>query len=239
MARFALACAVVWMLVGCGGGRRGLQHPLTNELDPDYNTHDIRTLAALPFESDISEDEDPDLIAASMVANKFYVELDRNSGFTILPSSEVERILEQAGMNDALKGFYKDWVADQWDIDEDFIKAVADELKVDGVVAGAVDVWYQREVDITEAGTARTAVGVIIGMFDAPTGKRLWLGRDENFQDGVRYPGMSTMSTGQLQRDLERTNKRTAAGAYAPPDYVVVVDLVVHALVQAFPAATP
>lgn len=239
MVRVLLACALAWMLAGCGGGRSGLQHPLTNDLDPEYDTYAIRTLAALPFESDISENQDPDLIAASMVASKFYVELNRNTGFTILPSSEVERVLKQAEKTDALASFYKDWVADQWDIDEDFVKSVADVMKVDGVVCGAVDVWYQKEVDVTEAGTARTAVGILIGLFDGRTGKQLWLGRDENFQDGVRYPGMSTMTTGQLQRDLERTNKRTADGAYAPPDYAVVVDLVVQALVQAFPPATP
>ena len=226
-------------VVGCGGtGGGGMQHPLTNDLDPNYAARQVKTLAALPFTSDISEDEDPDRIAASMVAGTFYTELNRNTGFTILPASEVARVVEQAGLKDKLDGFYKDWLNDQWDVDRDFIKEVAAKLRVDGVVAGGVDVWYQKEVDITESGTSRTQVGVMVGLFDGSTGARLWLGRDENSADGLRYSGMDEMSSGQLQRDLERTNQRTAGGAYAPPDYAVVVDLVVGALVGAFPSAS-
>lgn len=239
MTRILLALALTIGLAGCGGSRSALQHPLTNELDPNYGALDVRTLAALPFESDISEDEDPDGIAAPMVASMFYGELNRNTGFTILPQSEVSRILEREGMNEALADFYKDWISDQWEVDEDFIKQVAEMLKVDAVVGGAIDVWYQDAVDITESGSARTQVGVLIGLFDGPTGKRLWLGRDENSMDAVRYPGMGDLSAQELQREMERTNQRTAGGAYAPPDYAVVVELVVQALIDAFPPATP
>lgn len=225
--------------VGCGGSGSALQHPLTNELDPNYSALDLRTLAALPFASDISDDQDPDGLAAPMVASTFYVELNRNTGFTILPESEVARILEQEGMDDDLDDFYKDWLSDQWEVDEDFIKRVAETLNVDAVVGGAVDVWYQDAVDITESGSARTQVGVLVGLFDGPTGKRLWLGRDENSVDGLRYPGMGNLSPEELQREMERTNQRTVGGAYAPPDYAVVVGLVIQALIDAFPPATP
>ena len=114
------------------------------------------------------------------------IELNRNTGFTILSEPEVARIVEQAGLTDKLNGFYQDWLNDQWDIDEDFLKEVASKLKVDGIVAGGVDVWYQDTVDITEEGTASTHVGLMIGLFDGSTGKRLWLGRDENSAVGLR-----------------------------------------------------
>ncbi len=237
MKRIRIACLL--LVAGCGGTTGGFQHPLTNELDPRYEALNLRTLAALPFASDISEDEDPDRIAADMVAGTFYAELNRNTGFTILPHTEVGRVLGDNELNEKLEDFYKDWLNDQWNIDEDFIKQVTELLKVDAVVCGAVDVWYQDEVDVTEAGAARTQVGVLVGLFEGPTGKRLWLGRDENSLDGLRYPGPGEVASGDVERRIERHNVRTVGGAYAPPDYADVVELVINALVEAFPRAAP
>ncbi|MFQ5601125.1 MAG: hypothetical protein ACE5G2_11305 [Candidatus Krumholzibacteriia bacterium] len=226
-------------LPGCGGRKGALQHPITNELDPVYDTMNIRTLAALPFASDVGDDDDPDRIAAQMVQSKFYAALGLDTGFTVLPASEVERVVESAGLKPMMDDFYKDWISDQEDVDEEFVRAVAERLEVQAVVGGAVDVWYQEEVDLTESGTARTHVGVLIGVFDGSTGKRLWLARDENSQDALRYPGPGAISAQELQRGVERSNRRTAGGVYAPPDFSDVVDILVGALVDAFPPSAP
>ncbi len=111
-------------------------------------------------------------------------------------------------------------------------------LKTDAIVAGVVDVWHQQPVDITEAGTARTTVGMMIGVFHGATGKRLWLGRDEKFKEALRYSpneSDSELARTQTRGQMERSNLRTATGAYAPPDFAVVLDVIVPPLVQAFP----
>lgn len=235
--RWAIGLAFASALAGCGGAARS-QHPLTNSLDPAYVNVKIVTLAALPFASDIADDEDPDKVAASMVESKFYPALNSGSGFTILPASEVQRVLEQNNLGADAKAFYKNWIADQGDADEDFLKKLASLLKVDGVVAGAVDVWHQQPVDITQTGTARTTVGVLVGLFEGGNGKRLWLGRDENFKEALRYTpneSNSDLARSQQRGQMERTNLRTATGVYAPPDFPLVVDAVVAPLVMAFP----
>jgi hypothetical protein len=231
------AAALVLAAAGCGG-QTAAQHPLTNRLDPAYSGLRITTLAALPFASDVADDEDPDKIAASMAESKFYPRLNAATGFTLTPSSEVRRVVTQAGLEDDLKAFYKNWIADQGSADEDFIKKLASLLKVDAVVAGAVDVWHQQPVDLTQSGTARTTVGVLVGLFDGASGKRLWLGRDENFKEALRYtPNESNSDLARTQQrgQMERTNLRTATGIYAPPDFPLVVDLVIEPLVAAFP----
>ena len=235
--RWATGLGLAFAAAGCGGAATS-QHPLTNNLDPAYGNLKVVTLAALPFASDIAEDEDPDKVAASMAESKFYPALNTGSGFTLLPASEVQRVLEQNKMSGDLKSFYKNWIANQGDADADFLKRVSQLLKVDGVVAGAVDVWHQQPVDITQTGTARTTVGLLVGLFDGANGKRLWLGRDENFKEALRYtPNDSNSELGRSQQrgQMERSNLRTATGMYAPPDFPPVVDAVVAPLVMGFP----
>jgi hypothetical protein len=231
---------VLWLaLAGCGGSRQALEHPLTNRLDPAYGTRPLRVLAALPFGTDVSEDEDPDQMAAGMVESKFYPALNAATGYTLLPASEVRRALEQAGMQERLQRFYRKWITDQEDVDEEFLREVAAVMHADALVGGAVDLWHQDAVDLMDTGAARTHVGLLLGLFDGATGRWLWLGRDANFRDGVRYPGPGETNRRELERQLERTNLRTAGGVYAPPDFSEVVELVVEALVGAFPPSTP
>lgn len=235
--RWTIGLGLAIAAAGCGGATTS-QHPLTNNLDPAYATVKVTTLAALPFASDIADDEDPDKVAASMAESKFYPALNTGTGFTILPSSEVQRVLEQNKMSADLKTFYKNWIADQGNGDADFLKRIAALLRVDAVVAGAVDVWHQQPVDLTQTGTARTTVGVMVGLFDGANGKRLWLGRDENFKEALRYTPNDTnsdLARSQQRGQMERTNLRTATGVYAPPDFPPVVDAVVAPLVMAFP----
>ena len=234
---FAGAAVAALLCAACGGSVT--QHPLTNQLDPAYPALKIKTLAALPFSSDISEQDDPDKVAGSMVESKFYRALSAApTGYTMLPSSEVARTIERDKAQAQLQSFYKKWTSDQADVDTDFIKKVAANMNADAVVSGVVDVWSQHPIDITQSGTARTQVGVLIGLFDGATGKRLWLGRDENFKEAVRYTAGSEsgeMARLRTEREMERTNLRTATGPYAPPDYAQVVDVVVLPLVRAFP----
>ncbi len=227
--------AAALAILSCGGHRTALEHPLTNELDPAFGQRPLRTLAALPFATDVSEDEDPDQIAAGMVGAKFYPALDAATQYTLLSASEVGRALEQAGLSASLGVFYADWISDQEDVDSEFVQRVASLLKVDAVVGGAVDLWHQDEVDMMETGAARTHVGLLIGLFDGVTGQRLWLGRDSQFRDGLRYSGPSEENVAELERQLERTNKRTLGGVYAPPDFAQVLDAAVVSLVAAFP----
>jgi hypothetical protein len=229
--------ATVALAAGCAGSKHGLQHPTTNDLDPAYAQTKVKTLATLPFASDISESDDPDKIAASMSESKFYPALAQARRFNILPVPAVRQAVDQAGLTAKMAGFYKSWISDHTDVDEDFIRQVAAKLHVDGVVAGAVDVWHQKTVDVTESGAARTNVGILVGFFDGATGKKLWVGRDENYKDGLTYSGASAGAPAEAQRQVERTNQRTMGGAYAPPDYADVLELVVPALVGAFPAA--
>jgi len=226
---------------GCGG-TGATQHPLTNQLDPTFATLDLGTLASLPFASDITDADDPDKIAASMVESKFFQGLGGTTGFSIFPSSEVGRQIGENQMEDRMRSFYRKWIADPSDVDADFIKEVAALMKADAVIAGAVDIWYQRHIDLTETGSARTTVGAFVGLFDGATGRRLWYGRDENFKDAVRHTGrdLETEVDNRTARgEMERTNLRTATGVYAPPDFAEVVDLVVGPLVQAFPKRAP
>jgi hypothetical protein len=234
-----LLCAtgLAFSTAGCGG-TGAAQHPLTNELDPAYSKVAFATVAVLPFASDITEADDPDKVSASMFESKFVKSLSAASGFSLYAPVEVGRQVEQAKMNEAMQSFYKKWTTDTSDIDENFVKSVATLLKVDGVVAGVVDVWYQRHIDITETGSARTTVGGLVGLFDGTTGKRLWLGRDENFKEAVRHTGQNLereVESRTAKGQMDRTNLRTATGVYAPPDFAEVVDLIIGPLVQAFP----
>jgi hypothetical protein len=235
----SIGLALVALLLASCGGPGVTQHPLTNALDPAYTTFTAKTLAGLPFYSDISEQDDPDGLAAGMVESKFYRALTAApTGFTVLSSAEVQRTVDSQQWGDAMTKFYRDWTNDQEGGDADFIKRVAAAMKAEAVIAGVVDVWSQHPIDITESGTARTQVGMLIGLFDGTTGKRIWLGRDENFKEALRYSaGAETgdVARTQQEREMERTNLRTAGGAYAPPDYDGVVDLVVGPLVAAFP----
>jgi hypothetical protein len=234
--RWAAGLLLVLAVGGCGGATTS-QHPLTNNLDPAYGAMKVTTLAALPFASDIADDEDPDKVAASMAESKFYPALNTGTGFTILPASEVQRVLEQNQLAGDLKSFYKNWIGDQGNADDDFLKKVGALLRADAVVVGAVDVWHQQPVDLTQTGTARTTVGMLVGLYDA-NGKRLWLGRDENFKEALRYTpndSNSDLARSQQRGQMERTNLRTATGVYAPPDFPPVVDAVVAPLVMAFP----
>src|SRR5262249_9001313 len=112
-------CAAVLALgvaAGCGGTSTA-HHPLTNDLSPAYANLSLHTMAALPFGSDISDDEDPDKVAGSMTESKFYTGLSSGSGFTILPSAEVQRMLDREGLTPQLKKFYKEWISDQGSAD--------------------------------------------------------------------------------------------------------------------------
>ena len=231
-------CLVIGLALwgcACGGSRTMLEHPLTNELAPRFGERPLRTLAALPFATDVAEDEDPDQIAAGMVESKFYPALSAGTSYTILPASEVARVLAEANLSDRLARFYKKWISDQEDVDTAFLRDVATRLHVDAVVGGAVDLWHQDHVDITDVGAARTHVGLLVGLFDGASGERLWLGRDAQFRDGLRYSGPSEENRAALERQIERTNQRTIGGVYAPPDFGLVVDAVVLALTAAFP----
>jgi hypothetical protein len=237
MRRASVTFALALLLAGCGG-IASTQHPLTNNLDPAFKTLDVRTLAALPFATDIADDEDPDKVAASMADGKFYPALNVGSGFTILPASEVQRVLEKENLLADYRSFCKKWISDQGDVDTGFIKSLASHMKADAVIVGAVDVWHQSPVDITQSGTARTSVGILVGLFEGSSGKRLWLGRDENFKEALRYSPNETnseLARNQTRGEMERTNLRTATGVYAPPDFPAVVDGVVASLVAAFP----
>ena len=234
--RFALVL-IALLVVGCGGST-ATQHPTTNVLDPSYAALDLKTIAVIPFLSDIRDDADPDKIAGPMVEGKFVRALNAASGFTLLASSEVGRVVEKEGLQRKTEDFYKSWIADQEEVDADLIKKIATAMKCDAVIAGSVDVWHQQPVDITQSGSARTSVGILVGLFDGTTGKRLWLGRDENYKDALRYAatGEATeVGRKENERTLERTNTRTAGGVYAPPEFAEVVDLVVGSLVEAFP----
>jgi len=241
--RAAILATTLWWCCSCGGGQGGgTRHPLTNELDPAYATLDVRTMAAVPFVSDVRDDEDPDAVSAGMAESKFYQALAVAGGSaTVLAPAEVGRAIQTAGLTADMASFYKKWIADQADVDTDFIRKVAATMKTDAVVAGFVDVWHQQPVDITQSGTARTTVGVLIGVFNGANGKRLWMGRDENFKDALRYTpneSNSELARTEARSQMERSNLRTATGAYAPPDFAVVLDMVVPALVQAFPKQT-
>lgn len=227
--------AVLLCQAGCGGTQGGRDHPLESILEPSFGQRPLRTLAALPFTSDVAEDEDPDQIAAGMVEAKFYPALNAGTHYTLLPPNEVKRVLEEAGLTPQLGRFYKKWISDHDDVDEAFLRDVAARLHVDAIVGGAVDLWHQDLIDIMDTGAARTHVGLMLGLFDGVTGKRLWLGADSQFKDGQRYSGPSEENIAELQRQLERTNKRTVGGAYAPPDFSEVVDIVVGVLVAHFP----
>ena len=181
-----------------------------HELDPAYARKTVRSAAALPFASKISEREDPDRIAAPMAEAKFYAALRARTPLAIVSSTEVARALAAAGLSARMQKFYENWVSDQTDVDEEFVRQAAARLKVDTLIAGGVDVWDQK-VEAKET-RARTRVGLVIGFFDGATGKHLWQGRDENFKDGTRG---------------------------APPDYSAILDLVVEALASAFPAGAP
>lgn len=219
------------------GAARGVKHPLTNELDPAFATLGVKSLAALPFSTDISDSDDPDRIAPTLCQAKFYQALNADSGFHV-SVEEVERIIEGQKLQAEMESFYKKWTSDQDDVKTEFIKKVAAQVKADAVVVGVVDVWYQQPVDITESGSARTAVGMLVGLFDGATGKRLWLGRDEYYKEAVRHTAQESSNDAQrkeMRGEMERTNLRTASGVYAPPDYAEVVDMVVGSLVPAFP----
>ncbi len=234
----ALSLAMLAALATGCGGTGAATHPTTNVLDPSYANMDVKTIAVVPFLSDIRDDADPDKVAGPMVEGKFLKALNVGSGFTLLAASEVSRAVEKEGLQRQLQDFYKSWIADQEDVDEEFIRKVAAAMKTDAVIAGTVDVWHQQPVDITQSGSARTSVGILVGVFDGATGKRLWLGRDENYKDAVRYTATGeTTEVGRKEneRTLERTNVRTAGGVYAPPEFAEVVDIVVASLVQAFP----
>lgn len=224
-------------LSGCGGGGAA-QHPLTAEIDPALETLKLNTLAGLPFSSDVSETDDPDHLAASMFESKFYGRLSPTTGFTVLSSTEVGREIEENDMEEGLANFYKKWISDPSDVDANFIKQVAAHMKADAIVAGAVDIWYQRHIDLTESGSARTTVGGFVGLFDGATGKRLWFGRDENFKEALRHTAKDLgkeVENRAARGEMDRTNLRTATGVYAPPDFPEVVDIVVNSLVDAFP----
>lgn len=240
MLRIGLATSVLLLVMAAGcGSRTALQHPLTNELDPAYGERPIRTLALLPFATDVGQEDDPDGLAAPMIESEFFPALNAGTGFTLLPANEVGRVIEREGLGEARDKFYKNWISDQTDVDEEFIRTVAELLKTDAVFAGVVDVWHQDEIDMMQTGAARTTVGILVGLFDGVTGKRLWLGRDANFKDAIRYPGPGEENRQELERQIERTNRRTVGGMYAPPDYSQVLDLVIGPLVEAFPKATP
>ena len=231
----AMAVGLALCGVGCSGTHTMLEHPLTNDLAPSFGQRPLHTLAALPFATDVAEDEDPDQIASAMVAAKFYPALNAATKYTILPPGEVARVLADAELSERLARFYKRWISDQEDVDTEFLREVASRLHVDAIVGGAVDLWHQDHVDMTDTGAARTHVGLLVGLFDGATGERLWLGRDAQFRDGLRYSGPTEENRAELERQLERTNQRTVGGVYAPPDFSIVVDVVVLALTKAFP----
>lgn len=223
-------------LTGCGG-TSAAQHPLTNELDPAFQTLTLKSLAALPFSTDISDADDPDRVGPTLCQAKFYQALNAGSGFHV-SVDEVERVIETQKLQPEMQAFYKKWTSDQTNVNAEFIKKVAAQMKADAVIAGVVDVWHQQTIDLTETGSARTSVGMFVGLFDGATGKRLWLGRDESFKEGVRHTAEEASNDAQrreMRGEMERTNLRTAGGVYAPPDYGTVVDVLVGSLVQAFP----
>jgi hypothetical protein len=229
------ALAILLWLASCGGTGAGRERRLTSILEPSFGQRPLRTLAALPLASDVAEDEDPDQIAAGMVEAKFYPALNAATQYTLLPPSEVKRILLEAGLTQNLAHFYKKWISDHDDVDEAFLRDLAARLHADAIVGGAVDLWHQDLIDIMDTGAARTHVGLMLGLFDGVTGKRLWLGADSQFKDGQRYSGPTEENIAELQRQVERTNKRTVGGVYAPPDFSEVVDIVVSVLVAHFP----
>jgi hypothetical protein len=216
----------------------GGNHPQTNELDDAFKSTNIKTIAALPLYSDISDTDDPDHEAPGLVEGKFYSALNAGSGYAFYPSGEVQRVIDAKKMQSQLKNFYKKFTSDQEDVDDKFIKAVATEMKTDAVVAVVIDVWQQQPIDLTETGSARTSVGALVALFDGATGKRLWLGRDENYKEAVRHTGQNVSNPAEnamTRGQMDRTNLRTATGVYAPPPFADVVEVVVGALVEAFP----
>jgi hypothetical protein len=238
MFRAAVLCRISTMLVVATGVALAGDHPLTNELDDSFRSLEIKTIAALPLYSDISDSDDPEHVAPAMVESKFYSALNAGSGFNFFPASEVGRTIEAKKMTKQMQSFYRKFTSDQEDIDAKFIQAVATELHTDAVAATVLDLWQQQPVDVTETGSARTTVGLMVALFDGKTGKRVYLARDENYKEAVRHTGQNLNNEAEnraARGQMDRSNVRVATGVYAPPPFEEVVELVSKSIVEAFP----
>lgn len=222
-----LLVLVAGLLIGCGK-----THPVRVDVDPSFESGEVEKIAVFPFSSALHQTADPDRIAPRTFDEMFRVELDKRTDYSWLSPNTVAYALQSEELEEASEEFLDGW-RQKHEVDKEFLMRLGEELKVDGVLVGVVDVWQQDEVDPREAATPTTYVGATVTIFAVKDGTVLFEAADEDYLEGARSEDRNEQivrsGSGKIYSDA-----RASAFKAPPPEEVALK--VVKALVGSIPA---
>jgi hypothetical protein len=229
-AAIILTAAAVIGLAGCKP-----KHPVSINVDPDFNPGMHSTILVVPAMSTITKGEDPRRESERIPNRILWEFVSERYDYKFLSPEQFRMVVAKAGLAEKMEEFENKWSRDHV-VDLDLCRAVKSELDVDLMLFPVVYLWHKDEVDYREASAASaTQVGMTLSLIDPNNGKVVWEATDENYKESVRSEGDRIQaSSGGIDR---RVSGKTISGGdiYAAPPFDDVAVLVLEALVGAIP----
>ena len=231
MKRSAILIAVALIaLAGCKS-----KHPVSIEVEPEFNPGEYSTILVLPTISTITRGEDPKRDSERIPNRVLWELVSERYDFKFLSPEQFKMVVAKAQLGDRSEEFKEKWSREHV-VDLDLCRAVKKELNVDLMLVTVVYLWHKDETDYREAAAASaTQVGMTLSLIDPNNGHVLWDATDENYKESVRSEGDRVQSSSAgIDRRISGTSM-SGSDIYAAPPFDDVVVLVLEALVGAIP----
>ncbi len=231
MKRSAILIAVALIaLAGCKS-----KHPVSIEVEPEFNPGEYSTILVLPTISTITRGEDPKRDSERIPNRVLWELVSERYDFKFLSPEQFKMVVAKAQLGDRSEEFKEKWSREHV-VDLDLCRAVKKELNVDLMLVPVVYLWHKDETDYQEAAAASaTQVGMTLSLIDPNNGHVLWDATDENYKESVRSEGDRVQSSSAgIDRRISGTSM-SGSDIYAAPPFDDVVVLVLEALVGAIP----
>lgn len=225
-----MIAVVLLAMAGCKS-----KHPVSIEVNPDFNPGEYTTILVLPTQSMITKGEDPKR-ESDRIPNRVLWELvSERYDYKFLSPQQFRMVVAKADLGDRVEEFKNKWSRDHV-VDMALCQAIKSELNVDLMLVPVVYLWHKDETDYREASAASvTQVGMTLSLIDPHNGHVLWDATDENYVESVRSEGDRIQSSSAgIDRRISGTSVM-GGDIYAAPPFDDVVILVLEALVGAIP----
>ena len=221
---------VLFALAGCKS-----KHPVSVEVEPDFNPGEYSTILVLPTISTITRGEDPKRESERITNRVLWEFVSERYDYKFLSPEQFRMVVAKADLEDRAEEFKTKWSREHI-VHMDLCRAIKEELDVDLLLVPVVYLWHKDETDYREASAASvTQVGMSLSLIDPDNGHVVWDAIDENYRESVRSEGDRVQSSSAgIDRRISGTSI-SGSDIYAAPPFDDVSILVLEALVGAIP----
>jgi hypothetical protein len=225
-----MIAVILLAMAGCKS-----KHPVSIEVEPDFNPGEHTTILVLPTISMITKGEDPKRESDRIPNRILWDFLSERHDYKFFSPEQFRMVVTKVGLEDRSEEFRNKWSREHV-VDLDLCRAIKEELDVDLLLVPVIYLWHKDETDYREAAASSvTQVGMTLSLIDPDNGHVLWDATDENYKESVRSEGDRVQSSSAgIDRRISGTSV-SGGDIYAAPPFDDVVVLVLEALVGAIP----